>query len=347
VAVNPNFTFADPLLQREVVNAQQVQAAAEAARAQQFAETPRALRQERQAAADREERRAIREGDIRRQEAQQAENRRQFDESLRYNREALASQENVNKTRLAEADEKELYNNLLNIVEKGDDVPTLSELEVRMAGLSPARKQALRERRQTRFDSMLRDFNIISDEAARVNKLIGSKDPKTGLTLTADDALSRSQHKRLLSIGPDGLIGPLLRRPREDATAQGAATPPFHVPIGRPGSDITTPGMESIVDIERRSRGGNPGFAFSLGALRSATPVTAPQMGQHVLPNGARVFVPPSASYPPSMLGNQGVLAPLDYSGPEYDYSQPRFAMPQESYAPEDVLAPPVFAPAY
>jgi hypothetical protein len=381
MAYNPYFTFADPALQQAVVQEAQVRAAADAARQQQFAQTLAALRQERQAQADKEERRAIREGDIRRQEAAQAENQRQFNESLKYNREALGTQTELTKTRQAENDEKELYNNLLNLVEKGDVVPTLSELNARMAGLSPSRKQALIERRQARFDSALKDFNIVSDEAARMNKLIGSKDPKTGLTLSADDALNRSQHKRLLRIGPDGLIEPLLTRPREDVVPGAAATAStsFRVPPA-----AAPPAVENISDIQKRAaspslimRGGQEaGNLLYQDALRrmgqGAGEVMAQQAGgvlSRALPGAA--MEPPSpgildragsylrGSVMPSVAEglNRMQIGPdlTGYFPREQDYPvvSPPLPMPRRTANvvidadTGDILAPPVFAPQY
>jgi hypothetical protein len=381
MAINPNFVFADPQLQQQVVAMAQVKAAQDAARAQQFAQTLAEQRRQRQEAADREERQAIREGDIRRQEAQQAENRRQFDESLRYNREALASQENVNKTRLAEADEKELYNNLLNLVEKGDVVPTLSELNARMAGLSPSRKQALVERRQARFDSALKDFNILSDEAARLNAKVGVKDQKTGLTPTADDVLNRSQHKRLMRIGDNGLIEPLLTRPREDVVPGAApASTSFQVP-----PPAAPPAVESITDIQKRAaspslimRGGQEvGDLLYQNALRrigqGAGNVMAQQAGgvlSRMLPGAAEA--PPSpgvldragsylrGSVMPSLAEglNRMEIGPdlTGYFPREQDYPivSPPLPMPPRRTAnvvidadTGDILAPPVFAPPY
>lgn len=265
MAYNPLFTFADPALQAQVVNEAQVRAAADAARAQQFAETLRALRQERQANLDREERRAERERVIREGEARGAENKRQFDESLKYNREALGAQTELQKTRQQEADERDIFNNVLNEINRsdGENIPTESEVRAAAHGVGPVKMQALLQRREAKYKSALDNFNIANGEANKINtdKRIGTTDPRTGEKITAEWLMNHNQFKKYLHVDENGVVLPLIQKPRTDATAAAAApqTPTFHVPIGRP-SDT---GIESITDIQNRA--GSPSLVMRGG----------------------------------------------------------------------------------
>jgi hypothetical protein len=269
MAYNPNFTFADPALQNAVVNEAQVRAAVDAARAQQFTQTLAALRQERQAASDREERRAIREGDIRRLEATEAERRRQFDVNTGLTREDIASREKISGVGRSQGEEKELYNNLLNLIERGDDPPTAAELEARMTGLTEPRRAALRERRTLRFNELNRDFGLIADEARRLNAKLQAqeKDPKTGALLSPEGLLGRSQFRNQLGIDPDtGLLRILARKPREDRGFSEVIPQPspgfvpretdFRVPL-LPGQGPSA-GAEPIAAVQERLNTGSP-----------------------------------------------------------------------------------------
>lgn len=290
MAYNPNFTFADPRLQQAVVQEAQIQAAQQAARDQQLTETLKAIRAERQLNADREERRAERERVIREGEARTAENRRQFDESLKFSEKSLGAQTEQAKTRQAEADEREIYQNVLNEINKADaeGIPTESEVKAAAHGLGPIKMQALLQRRDAKYKSALNDWNIASGEADKINsdKRIGTTDPRTGEKITAEWLMNHNQFKKYLRVDTNGLVLPLVGKPRTDAGVPVAAAPSFHVPAGRPPSDYTLPQTEKIADVERRSRPGTPGFAFSLGTMGSG-PVAPAAAPQSVMPGAA------------------------------------------------------------
>lgn len=161
MAINPNFVFADPALQAQVVNMAQVQAQADAARQQQFAATLSEMRRQRTEQADKEERRGIREADIRRLDAQEAERRRQFDASLGFSEKGLASTEKIEagrltgSTTLATEREKaqaraEAYNELRRRLTAqdylGDQIHTPTELEAEVGAFdfTPQQKELLR-----------------------------------------------------------------------------------------------------------------------------------------------------------------------------------------------------------
>jgi hypothetical protein len=266
MAVNPNFTFADPALQAQVVNMAQVQAAADAARAQQMTQTLAELSRQRQAASDREERRAIREGDIRRLEATEAERRRQFDVGTGLTREDIASREKIAGVRNKEADEKEAYNNLLNLIERGEDIPTAAELEARMVDISEPRKKELRNRREMRFRSMLQDFTLVDDEVAGLNAALqaGAKD-RNGQPYTPEGLLNTSRFRNNIRLNRQtNLFESLVRRPREDARIPSASEGVFPQPspgfVPRP-TDFRVPIAEPINAVQDRlAASGRGGF---------------------------------------------------------------------------------------
>jgi len=91
-------------------------------------------------------------------------------------------------------------------------------------------------------------------------------------------------------------------------------------------------------------RGAGDPLAEGRSMAASRTPFFVPSLA----PGAGGAAAGMGGMLPPGMLGNRGVLAPLDYSGPEYDYSRPRFAVPPAiDPALEELLAPPVFAPQY
>lgn len=350
MAYNPYFTFADPALQQAVVQEAQIQAAARAAQAQQRAATLAAIRQERQAALERQERQAIREGDIRRLDANEAERRRQFDANQVLQREAIASNEKVSGVRTKDFDDRELFNNLLKLVES-DDPPTVKELEARMIDLSDVRKQTLRDRRNATAAAKKLQFAQSVNEANRLKGLIGKS--VNGKTLTADDVLRGSQWRNVLQITPDGLgFESLLRPPREDGVAVrmpgtediGSVFARLPGAIAQSAQDIVAPMIERADTF-----GGRVGAALrGLGGLFSVDRLDP------VPPNApftrAPAFVPSAAaSGMAGTLGNRGVLAPLDYTGPEFDYSSRFRVPPSPAIDPEleGLLRPPVFVPPY
>jgi len=249
MAVNPNFTFADPALNAQAVAMIQAQAQAEAARNQQFAATLSEMRRQRTEQADKEERRAIREADIRRLDATEAERRRQFDEGLKQRREEVGIGSEERKSyaseRAKEQAEIALHNNLLNAIEKTNNLMTVSELEARMGGLSEPRKQALRERRNQVFGGLLENYKTVQNEADYLSGLVNTKDDK-GITRSLDSVYKGVQNRGLFRANKaTGKIESLLKPPREDA------------PILAPGTSGT--GATPIEDLLRRVR--RPGIA--------------------------------------------------------------------------------------
>lgn len=376
MAYNPYFTFADPALQQAVVQEAQIQAAAQAAQAQQRAQTLAAMRQERQAAAEREERRAIREGDIRAREATAAEQRRQFGETLGFSREELASREKIagSTERLQEQQAKDReqvgrYNILLRQIERADaeNLPTESELEARITDFTPERKEALRATRRQAQRNLSSAYGLVKDEETRLNAILDrqEKDLKTGLVRTPDELIAGSPAKSQLRINPKtGRVEGLLKAPRADAVLepQEAATPTFHVPIGRPA--------ESILDVQNRLTGAAPRRPplATLGRAAFGLPGVASLAGE--LFSGrrqAQPFVPPVPSAPatPGFLERASdfvtgrLLPPIasrlnrmeigpDLTGyfPQYPITSPPLPIPPripEYATDEDFLAPPQF----
>jgi hypothetical protein len=346
MAYNPYFTFADPQLQQAVVQEAQIAAAAEAARAQQRAQTLAAMRQERQLQADKQERQAIREGDIRRQDATEAERRRQFDASLSQRKsetEAYTGERaTAAKEKAAEAAQVELYNNLLKGMERAGsrELMTSPELEARITSLTPERKEELRRRRLELFNTHLNSYKTVKDREDYLNSRI-DQPVQGGKTPTVHDIFKEVQSSGLYRVNGNQ-IESLFGAPREDPLPE---TPTFHVPIGRPPSDASL-APESINDILGRMRPPTGSFlrqaAGALGGVGPMGPVLGERIGREL--GGLFGRVPAAPQAVPTMLGNQGILAPPDYNGPAYDYGA-RFRVPEP--LPEDFLAPPVFAPGY
>jgi hypothetical protein len=228
MAIGDNFIFSDPALNAQAVARIQAQAAVEAARNQQFAATLSEMRRQRTEQSDKEERRGIREADIRRLDAQEAERRRQFDAGLGFSEKDLATRERIagagetgrtaaEERRAKEQSELDRYNSTLRFIERADplSLPTESELEARIVDFTPARKEQLRSARNLAYTSALRDFEISSGEARRLGPLVGTADKATGKIHTAE---SLSKGKNHLRINPEtGLIESLIGKPRKDA----------------------------------------------------------------------------------------------------------------------------------
>lgn len=323
MAYSPYFTFSDPALQREVVNEAQVLAAAEAARQQQRAQTIAALRQERQQRADLEERRAIREGDIRRLEANEAERRRQFDVQTGLTEKDIASREKIAGVRNKDVDDRELYAGLLRLVE-GDDPPTLKELEARMVGLSDERKQILRDRRNATAAAKKLQFTQSVNEANRLSKLIGTDrtDGKQG-KWTADDVLN-GPGKRwagILQVTPDGLgFESLLRPPRED-------------PLGNPSEGVfpqPSPGfVPRATDFPVTPMPGTgPSISEPISAVQSR--LSGPMRQPGLLERYGRALLDFNI-HPVARLANRFFVPPV---GPEAAPSMRIPASPMEAQGP-------------
>lgn len=247
-----NFVFADPQLNAVRIADIQAQAAVNQALAQQRAQSQALQRQERQAALQREENRAIREGDIRRAEATEAERRRQFDVTTGLTREIATG-------RAGDAAEIERYNNILAMLgaaERGSgDLPTERELEPLIVDLKPERQRAIRNERGRIFNFLLRNADLIEQEVNRLNPFLGTRDDK-GVEYTPDRLLGLSQFKSNIRVGPAGRLESLFRRPRTDApepTARTAGVEPISELIGRtrpdafPRAGVVEPLLQSLV----------------------------------------------------------------------------------------------------
>lgn len=342
MAVNPYFTFADPALQNAVVQEAQVQGAIRAAQMQQRAQALAGMRQERQAAMERQERQAIREADIRRLDANEAERRRQFDANMRFNREALTSQEKVSGVRTRDFDDRELFSNLLKLVES-DDPPTLKELEARMIDLSDVRKQTLRDRRNSTAAAKKLQFTQSVNEANRLKGLIGTV--KDGKTLGADDVLRGSQWKNVLQVTPDGLgFESLLRPPRED-------------PLGNSSEGVFPQDSPGFVPRDTDFRvtpmpGTGPSISEPIGAVQSRLSGLPRQPG---LLEGYGRFLLGANIHPLARLANRFFVPPVGGMGPAAPPMRapeiepgpmgfaPRYAVPMDPSS--DYLPPPVFVP--
>lgn len=366
MAINPNFVFSDPALQAQVVNAAQVRAAADAARAQQFAQTLAAMRQERQQAADLAERRAIREGDIRRLDANEAERRRQFDANQALQREAIASSEKIASGRQGRATEDERYNNVLSTLaaaERGTaDLPTERELEPLLVDFTPERQRALRGERSRIFAVLSRNADLIDEEVAGLNQLLqqGAKD-KDGNPYTVDSVLGLSQFKNNIRKNrATGRLESLARRPRRDAlgnASEGVFPQPslgfvprdtdFRVPVAPTAPTAPAAvGVEPVADVLGRTRGMPSSFRrgteeagdLLLGdALRRTGAGAANVLGREVsgITGALTPFRVPS---PPSL----GVLAPtqLPFEGSAFRVPPPVAARTPTQPVPVPDLIP-------
>jgi len=237
MAISPNFVFADPALNAQAIAQIQAQAAIEVARQQQSAVTASEMRRQRTEQADKEERRGIREADIRRLDAQEAERRRQFDAGLGFSEKDLAQRERTagagetartaaEERRVKAQDELDRYNSTVRFIERADPVsiPTESEVEARIVDLTPAHQEQVRSARKKAYGLALNDFNIASGEARRLGPLVGTMDKATGKTHTAE---SLTKGKKFLRINPDtGLIESLTMEPRKDAVYGPQEAPP-------------------------------------------------------------------------------------------------------------------------
>lgn len=302
-------------MQREVVNAQQVQAAAEAARAQQFAQTMQELSRQRREQQALRERREDRTADIRRQEAADAEGTRRFEVNTGLARERLTAEKEAAGVGRKETDERELYNNLLNFIEKTGNIPTTSEWEAQIVDISDARKKELRKRRDERFALAVDDFNLVTGEVARLNAKLEKKEKNDkGDFWTAEQLWTRSPYKKFIDFDPDGGLRATTIKPRVDATA---APPPFRVPE-RGGFEREA---EPLEDFDAVKSAVARGELLNVGVPTGAEPIAS------VLGRLNRPSVPAATQLPETLLmpGGAGRIPGLPELAPPAAPESPGF----------------------
>lgn len=259
------------------------------------------------------------------------------------------------------AAETERYNALQRILQDTSDPMTPLEFEAQSHGLSPERKQLLRSLLDSTRNKALNAYSQAQNAKTYWDAQLTNLDPKKGDTVESKLKLfNASPAKNLLSYDPSsGTFTLLYRKPREDvpfgpqpepAAAAGAvktfspdqfraalagAGPPtesmFSRAFGAPIRDFATSAIGGLMNSIARPSVTNlpPAGPVNLPAPAPATP-NVPGQGQGLFDYEAiqralqRIGIiprPPTPPPPPLTPAQQGILAPLDYSGPEYDYS--------------------------
>lgn len=341
MAYNPYFTFSDPALQQAVAQEGIGMAQVEAQKALARQTSLERMARDREA-------RAIRQAEIDRAERAQAQQDRQFQQSLGLRREELASNADLYKTYQSEARtaadmkeknaiEIEKYNGLKSLYAnpRNFDPPTPLEFEADTQGMSPDRKAILRSLLDSKRNEVLQ-FAVDAERARnKWEARIRGIDPKKGETLEKIMAeFDKSKDRDYLSYEPGVGFISRYKKPRQDvpfgpveppatgaasvmtpdefrASLTGGIPPPFSA-IQPFATQAITGLIEAIT---------NPQIPPVTAATIAAPPVVAPQVTPmqsiqellrrlRILPGGPP---PPAPPPPPRMLGNEGVLAPLEY----------------------------------